>query len=148
MQHAWTCGMDIQLGHAARTRRMDKQHKHVAWTDSIDMKQGHAARTCSMDMLYGHTAWTRSMDLYMYCMYIHVHGQYMDVQVHVHVQKCTLFSHIHARIYCKYLYSKISFYFVSPNFWTKVRRNETKHSLGKTKFHFPTKQKNYISWKP
>jgi hypothetical protein len=65
------------------------------------------------------------MDLYMY---VHVHGQYIDVHLHVHVQKCSLHLYV------------VNFRFVrfSQNFLTKFRRNKTKDgrnfvfSFGKT----------------
>jgi hypothetical protein len=56
------------------------------------------------------------------CMYIYTYFHtYMDILVYAYMYI--------------YLYVvKILFRFVSPNFLTKFRRNETKHGLGKTKF--------------
>ncbi len=69
MQHE---DMDIQHGHAARTRRMDLHNGHVASTCSIkrsmDMQHGDAAWICCIDMQHGdmdiqHEVWTSSSDM-------------------------------------------------------------------------------------
>ncbi len=121
---------------------------------SKDIKGRHAAWTCSMacgiDMQNGHSEWTCGMDIR--------HG-HVNMYVHIQVRTCTLFSHIHIYIYtCMGINRcvlKILFRFVSPNFLTKFRQNETKHGLSKikfrrnsAKFRFVTKQKKSISGKP
>jgi hypothetical protein len=58
----WTCSMDTQRGHAARTCRVEMQQGHAAWTCHMDTQHGQAETTCIMDMHYGYAARTRSMD--------------------------------------------------------------------------------------
>jgi hypothetical protein len=135
---AWNCGMDLQHGHSAGTCSLDMLHGHAAWTCSLNMQHGHAQLACRMnmqhgqtaknwstDMQHGHPAWTCSMHLYMY---IHVHGQYMDVHGNANVQICTRFCHTltYINIYM------VKFHFVSfcRIFGGKFCRNETKHGLG------------------
>jgi hypothetical protein len=120
---AWTCSIDMQHGHAARTCGKNMQHGHAAWTCSMDMQQGgHAAWTSSIHMQHGHLAWTCSMDLFMY-----VHT---CPRTRVHVQKFTLFSHIHK---VKFLLASFRW-----SFGRKFRRNERNMALVKRnrKFYF------------
>jgi hypothetical protein len=70
------------------------------------MRDGHSEWTCSMDIWHGH--------VHMY--------------VHVHVHTYILFSHIYGHI-CIYVYIylyvvKISFNFVSPNFWQILSKQD------------------------
>jgi hypothetical protein len=66
---AWTCSIDMHLGHAACMYNvdilysMDKQHEYATQTCCTDMQQVHVAWTCSMNMLHGHAIGAWSMDL-------------------------------------------------------------------------------------
>jgi hypothetical protein len=56
----WTCRMNMQQGHAARTFSKGGSSKDI---QQGGQQQGHSARTFGKDMQHGQAAWTSSMDI-------------------------------------------------------------------------------------